>query len=188
MKDRLDNHAAGAVEGGTQRARERRRGDAGGPEHRAGRHALGPDSHAVAVDAGDARARCGRGRRAARAAACALLRELRGSGGRTRRAALDEDDPRAARDRWCGSRAQRRGGRSRRARRRARRRSGPPPTMTKVSSACWRSDRRSRSARSKARRTRRRISSASSSVLRPGAKRRPLVVAEVGVASRRWRR
>ena len=48
---------------------------------------------------------------------------------------------------------------------------GPPPTRTKVSSSCRLAGSLSRSARSNASSTRRRISSASSSVLSPGASR-----------------
>ena len=59
---------------------------------------------------------------------------------------------------------------------------GPPPTSTNVSSSCCRAASVSRSARSNASRMRRRISSASSSVFRPGRVLLPLGVAEVGVA------
>ena len=71
--------------------------------------------------------------------------------------------------------------RSRPARRPARPRSGPPPTRTKVIHSRRRSGSASRSAASNAIRIRRRISVASSMVLRPGRVRRPVVVPEVAV-------
>ena len=98
-----------------------------------------------------------------------LLREVLGVGGEQPRARLDQDHagharvdaPEVAR-RACGAR-------SRRRRRPSRRRSGPPPTTTNVSHCRTASRSVSRSACSKASSTRRRISSASSRLFRPGA-------------------
>ena len=65
---------------------------------------------------------------------------------------------------------------------------GPPPTTTNVSQRLHAVGSASRSAASKARSTRRRISVASSIVFSPGATALPLGVAEVVVPSRRSRR
>ena len=161
----LDEHAAGPIEGRSQRGHERRGGDAGRPHDRSGIEPLGAKHHTVRVDVRDGHAfpdLDAEPRQRRPRGGLELLRE-RGQNP----ARLHEDNP-------CVRRVN---GPEFVAQRLARSRPapasstpvGPPPTRTKVSSSRRRAGSVSRSARSNAIKMRRLIVMASSSVLSPGA-------------------
>ena len=165
----------------TRPARSHRRAEPGGqrrrlharrPQHRARADVLALvadlDGHAARVDRGDAACRRGPRRAAARASCFAASESFSGYVRSTRSC------PRTARraprsDRSNGSRSRACAGRSRRARRRARRRSARRRRPRTSATRAARAGSLSRSAASYARKIRRRISSASSIDLRPGA-------------------
>ena len=161
-------HAPGAVEGDAEGCRQRGGGDAGGPEHgRARRGARPPSDDAVGVDAGDG----GSGAHLD-AAAAELLRGARRAPRGRRRARAGPPSTRmmrASRGSIARKSRRERGARSRRSRRPARRRWGRRRRSRRSAARGGAPASGSRSACSKASSTRRRISSASSSVLRPGA-------------------
>ena len=175
---RPDDDPAVAVGRGVRRLRdrldERRDEDAGRPQRRSGPGSLGrrrrpsrpSPSGSSSVD--DPRPGPDGRRRAARAGAGPTPSDpadrSAGSGPSPRRGGSGR-----RRCRSSGSRDGACRGRSRRGRRPARRPVGPPPTRTNVSHSRAVAGSCSRSAASKAIRIRRRISSASSSDLRPGA-------------------
>ena len=168
--------------GDAECARQRRGGDARGPEHRARlRCACSPSATPVASTSRDGAATC-----APHAERCerslGLVRES--SPGRPEGHAARPRPGRCSTraGRWRENRCAARCARSRRARPRARRRSGRRRRPRRSGRRARAASSVSRSARSNARSTRRRISSASSSVFRPGAIALPVLVAEVRVA------